>query len=210
MKKINFNIIYYFCLGIFILSGLFRTMQQIFDPLEILAYALLIIKIIKDNVEECKKIKSIKDINKKKILINVGILALFGVAFAFSRDVTLVKFILLIYAFKGLEFEKCVKVDLYVRTIGVIAVLLLCKVGVIEDILVTRGDIVRHSLGFYHPNVFGDNISLIFFDYIYLSLYNQSITWKKIAIYSIIGIGLSTIIYFVSNTRSAILAILDS
>ena len=104
MKKINFNIIYYFCLGIFILSGLFRTMQQIFDPLEILAYALLIIKIIKDNVEECKKIKSIKDINKKKILINVGILALFGVAFAFSRDVTLVKFILLIYAFKGLEF----------------------------------------------------------------------------------------------------------
>ena len=55
------------------------------------------IKIIKDNVEECKKIKSIKDINKKKILINVGILALFGVAFAFSRDVTLVKFILLIY-----------------------------------------------------------------------------------------------------------------
>lgn len=208
MKKINFNIIYYFCLGIFILSGLFRTMQQIFDPLEILAYALLIIKIIKDNVEECRKIKSIQDINKKKILINVGILALFGVAFAFSRDVTLVKFILLIYAFKGLEFEKCVKVDLYVRTIGVIAVLLLCKVGAIEDILVTRGDIVRHSLGFYHPNVFGDNISLIFFDYIYLSLYNQSITWKKIAIYSIIGIGLSTIIYFVSNTRSAILAIL--
>ena len=57
MKKINFNIIYYFCLGIFILSGLFRTMQQIFDPLEILAYALLIIKIITDNLGEYGKRK---------------------------------------------------------------------------------------------------------------------------------------------------------
>ena len=80
MKKINFNIIYYFCLGIFILSSLFRTMQQIFDPLEIVAYVLLMIKIIKDNIEE---FKDWKNINKRKILINLGILILFGIAFIF-------------------------------------------------------------------------------------------------------------------------------
>ena len=205
MKKINFNIIYYFCLAIFILSSLFRTFQQIFDPLEIVAYIFLMVKIIKDNIEE---FKDIKNINKKRILIKVGILILFGIAFIFSRDVTLVKFILLIYAFKEIEFNKCVKVDLYVRTIGIIAVLLLCQMGIIEDIIDTRGDIVRHSLGFYHPNVFGDNLVLIFFDYIYLNVYNQKISWKKMIVFSIIGIILSVITYFVSNTRSSILAML--
>ncbi len=204
MKKINFNIIYYFCLAIFILSSLFRTMQQIFDPLEIVAYVLLIIKIIKDNIEE---FKDWKNINKRKILINLGILILFGIAFFFSRDVTLVKFILLIYAFKGVSFHNCVKVDLYVRAIGVITVLLLCKVGIIEDVLVTRGEIVRHSLGFYHPNVFGDNVVLLFFEYIYLQIYDKETSWKNIITYSAIGIALSIITYFVSNTRSAILAI---
>ena len=78
MKKINFNIIYYFCLAIFILSSLFRTMQQIFDPLEIVAYVLLMIKIIKDNIEE---FKDWENINKRKVLINFGILILFGIAF---------------------------------------------------------------------------------------------------------------------------------
>lgn len=61
--------------------------------------------------------------------------------------------------FKKINIESVYRISLRIIIIGIISVLFLCLIGILPDILTSRDtleqiDYNRHSLGFYHSNVF--------------------------------------------------------
>ena len=54
----------------------------------------------------------------------------------------------------GIKAKKLAGISLAVRVPAVITAAILSQIGIIEDQIYTRGNVVRHSMGFIHPNCF--------------------------------------------------------
>ncbi|MBP3275666.1 hypothetical protein [Kandleria sp.] len=66
-----------------------------------------------------------------------------------------------IVAAKYIDFDKIVKLTYYVELIMTLIVIYLFQTGVITELTMYRGSMVRHSLGFIHPNQLGMRIFLL-------------------------------------------------
>ena len=60
-----------------------------------------------------------------------------------------------IVASKYIDFDRIIKIAYAILLIMIPLVLLLCFAGFIEDRILFRGSVIRHSLGFAHPNWLG-------------------------------------------------------
>ncbi len=159
LSKYKLNLFFYIPLIIFVSSSYFRTFQSFFNIFEIVATLLLAIGIFFNlNKMSDKEIK---------ITMITGFTAC--LIFLIARDITIIKFFLFIFAAYNIKFQQCVKIDFNIRFVCLIAVLLLNFIGIIPSVDITRGEIMRYSFGFSHPNNFAYKILIMLFEYFYLN-----------------------------------------
>ena len=76
---------------------------------------------------------------------------------------------MMIFACKGLDFQKIVKRDLYTRILFGVIMLYLWLSGIAPDVTSDYNGIVRHSMGFQNPNHVGIIAFIIIMEILYLS-----------------------------------------
>jgi hypothetical protein len=129
--------------------------------------------------------------NIRKIVLFFCFFLLFIVSIFFKlRVVTLATLglFLLVYNSNFLNFYKILKIDLWIRIISIVSLSTMYFIGFFpseDNVLVLRGSVLRLSMGFNHPNVFGSYylyliISLLLYvnsviDINYLSVYKKAI-----------------------------------
>lgn len=110
---------------------------------------------------------------KEFIIIHIGII-LSLIILMKSKDVDIFIMIIVILSTAGINFRKVVKIDFFIRLLGVSFTILLSTIGITKDFIMYRfEDIsniakIRHSLGFIHPNTLSVNIFILLLGYLFL------------------------------------------
>lgn len=200
-RYIEKNTLFYIAYFIFIFSSIVLEYSELsyYDNLDILRkilllliYALLMLKILIDNKSSIKY-----------LLIIGSILSCFFLSYYFSGYSILFKVALLICAAKDIDFNKLIKFDIKIKTIFVMIVIGLCLFGVIPDYIFNRGtdEVLRHSLGFIHPNILAGLIMTLCFEWVYLRFYKMKI-YDYLLVITLFGA-----IYFITDSRTSTIAV---
>lgn len=189
--KYNNILFFYIPLMIFVMSSYFRTFQSFFNYFEVIATGLLLLGIF----------WNLNKITKKEMMRMLIVGVVTGIIFLVSKDITIIKFFLFIFSAYNIKFNQCVKFDLIIRMICFITVLILNALDIIPSFDITRGDIMRYSFGFYHPNDFAYKILIMLFEYFYLN------NFKSVFRNSIITLFIVCFLDYYTNSRTAELLI---
>ncbi len=145
-------------------------------------------------------------------LIIVGIVTAFIVyATIVSGHKTLMSTWIFIVASRHVDFDKFIKISYYIQLFAFIIIIYMFFSGYISDYTIHRGNVIRHSLGFSHPNQLGISVFLLlvcrcyykrnkmtFFD-ISLILVAAALVYKiansKTSFYSLIILAIVSAIY---------------
>lgn len=152
-----------------------------------------------------KILLDVKDIfkSKKKIKINYFYLLFFIsslIIFYITKSKSLVYFVVFILAAKDVDFNHILKSQFRTQLIIFAFVLFSCFVGIIPDLTVDRGVLIRHSWGWNSPNCLMLNIFELSTIYLYLKR-------KNLKLYHFIIIGLILLFgYYITNSRMGLLA----
>ncbi len=120
------------------------------DSMAIVIFALLMAQIV-----------LFQEYSKKELLI-IAITSLFIIiATLNSNHNTMISTWIFIIASKNINFEKAIKITYFVQLFTVLLVLLLFFSGRIDEHTIYRGSMLRHSLGFSHPNQLGIRVFLL-------------------------------------------------
>lgn len=106
---------------------------------------------------------------KKKFFKFIVISFFIIISTIITKNLVLLKLVLLLLGSKSIDFNKIVKFDCCIRSIFVICVVILHYMGMTNDYLTLRDNILRNSMGFSHPNIFALNILIINMGMLYLS-----------------------------------------
>lgn len=114
----------------------------------------------------------IRKIYKTDVLRNVLVLGAIALV-ALLLDKKLAMLFVFVYAFSNCRFDSLVRIDFAVRLTGFIATCIFCSLGLAEDYVLqtyrVNGELVlRHSLGYAHPNTCFLMIFVILVDYLLL------------------------------------------
>ena len=112
--------------------------------------------------------------------------------------------ILLIYNSKKINIESVYRISLRIIIIGIISVLFLCLIGILPDILTSRDtleqiDYNRHSLGFYHSNVFP--LLIFYLEVYYICIVKEKVRDSVIVLFMIFAV----IVNVFCRSRNAII-----
>ena len=110
--------------------------------------------------------------------------------------------VMFIVASKEANFYKMISVAYIILIIMLPLIILLCFAGVLQDVVMYRNDIVRHSLGFLHPNKLGLKVFQLIGCHYCLrkgNLYFRDFLYMLFALW---------FVYYYPNTQTAILGIL--
>lgn len=115
-----------------------------------------------------------------------------------SKDNLLLKVFILSIAFGDIEFKKFIKLDVIIRIIFMCVVISLYNIGLTENYFMYREDgTMRSSMGFAHPNNFGQYLLVICIDIVLLR-------FKKLKFVDYVYVLLSIIlINYFSNSRTS-------
>lgn len=121
----------------------------------------------------------------------------------FSKSSIFIFFLLFLFASKSIEVEKFITYDFVLRIFTVVLVVLLNKIGVLQDnILVRDSGVIRHSLGFVSPNTIGVLVFCIVVDYLIIK-------WKNVNLLDFFTLGIVTYVLFrITGSRTASLLII--
>lgn len=145
----------------------------------------------------------IKTYSKKEIIV-ISSLFIFSFILIYScNDYGLFKLVLFITSLKNVKLEKCISIDLYIRSFLVILVLLLYLLNIAPDVTSYFNGTTRHSLGFTNPNNLGMHVLILSFDILCLNNYKISI--KK---YLIIVLLLAFSDYFTGSRSTTYILLL--
>lgn len=88
----------------------------------------------------------------------------------YSNGIFLETLLLIIIVLKN-EFKKIVKIDFYIKLLVLILILTFNYLGLTNGVFETmlRGNVLRSSLGFYHPNTFAMFLMILCFEFMYIS-----------------------------------------
>lgn len=159
ISKYSETLFFFLPLITFVASSYFRTFQAFFDILEVIVTLMLAIGIV----------LNLNKMSDKEIRIATLTGIIVGLIFLISRDITIIKFFLFILAAYNINFRKCIEVDFNIRIVCLLLVLLLNHIGIIPSVDITRGEMMRYSFGFSHPNNFAYKILIVLFEYFYLN-----------------------------------------
>lgn len=138
----------YYVIGIYLFS-LFvfdtcvqSTMQVVFNLTKISRYLCYLIFIV----------YSIMDTRKnKKITLKTIVFFLIAILITFfSKQKDYLLMILFLYTIKDLDYNKIIKICLFIYAPSFFITVILSLLGIIPDWTYTRGSLIRHSLGFYY------------------------------------------------------------
>lgn len=93
--------------------------------------------------------------NFEEMVVIGSITAFIALATINSNHKTMMSTWIFIVAAKHLNIDKAIKVSYFVQLMMVIAVIYMFYIGMIDETVMYRGSILRHSLGFTHPNQLG-------------------------------------------------------
>ena len=163
-KNIRINIhevIFVVCYIFLLLSVLFERVYFIRNYLNYFEYFSISILFL-NYITDLK-------FTRKNLFVFLIISIFVGISTIITKNLVLMKMILLLLGSKSIEFKKILKIDVIIRTILVILVLIFHFNGMTNDYLTLRDGILRNSMGFAHPNIFGLNILIINMEILYIS-----------------------------------------
>lgn len=135
--------------------------------------------------------------NLKEIAIVLLMTLFIAYATVQSGHKTMMSTWIFIVATKNIDFDKLMKLAYYAQIIFTCVVIYLFLIGYIKEITLYRDSILRHSLGFSHPNQLGVRI----FQLIVCRCYNRR---KNISFYDAIICALSAyFIHVVCDSKTA-------
>lgn len=145
-----------------------------------------------------------KNIDKNKVIL-LSLVTISGlISYFLTTDTTIIELIIIVMASLGLDFDKVVKKDFIAKILILILIVSCYYLGyTTSDFTILRNGELRSSFGFYHPNIFGLYIMILFLEYIYI---------KKIKNIKLIliAIFLAASIDITANSRSAVLGIIGA
>lgn len=157
------------------------------DQIAVLIFALLFLEIVV--FQRYKKTES--------ILIMI-ITAFIVISTIKSHDNMMMSTWMFIVASKYVDFDQVIVISYYILFFMIAAVVALCLTGIIPDLAFHRGSLLRHSLGFSHPNALGMRVSQLVLTRCYVKRNRMTILDYAIVIASIV------FVYFVPNCQTAV------
>ena len=139
-----------------------------------------------------------------KHMIYQWIFVIFGISIVmlstfFSGTSTFLFFSLFFIGAFNIDIHSFLKNDLKIRIFMLLLIFSLFLIGVFPDMISYRGDIIRHSLGFRHPNTLGAFIFLICFEILLVN-------WNNLRFkHYFISISLLFLNNYINNSRSSLL-----
>lgn len=138
-----------------------------------------------------------------KSFLIILLLSVVGVySYLKTNDTLFIKFFLVMICASNIPFDKLVKYDLSIKLVLLFSLVFLYYLGFTNSFVVMRGDLVRKSFGFYHPNTFAMYLTFIYFEYIYLKKSNIRLE------HLLFGFLIVFIILKFSDSRTAVLCLL--
>ena len=150
----------YFILALFFGSEvlLSSTIEKIFiwekdslnDAMAIITLGLLLMQIVFFQVYQIEELALIAVVSVPIIIATIN-----------SEHNTMISTWIFIIAAKYIDFDKAARLSYYVELLMTLVVFYIFATGVISEYTIYRGSILRHSLGFIHPNQLGVRIFLL-------------------------------------------------
>ncbi len=190
------NTVFYPCFVLWYASEIvFRTNIEYNGILESgITYFVLVVLLIQDIFYQQYKKKEVLII----LICSTPILA----SALMCKDNSVLSAWIFIISFQNCEFNRIVKYAYKVLSIIIPIIILLCLLGLIPDKILYRNNIVRHSLGFSHPNQLG----LVVFQWLLCRVY---LFWDKIGGFDFISlVVLSILIQRITDSQTATISIL--
>jgi len=193
-KKLDSQTLFYFCFGLWYGTEIFFkstiSLPNIESFITFFVSFLLFIQIVffqSYDVEELVKI--------------IPISAIIAVSTINSGEFYLLSAWLFVVAFKDADMDRVMRISFKMLTVGILTIIILFTIGVIPEVTIYRGHVLRHSLGFDHPNQMG----MAFFQWVlcYCYLYWDMIGIPDIVLFS----ALSYIVYYVADSQTSIVCI---
>lgn len=196
MKQNIGNVLFFIGFFLLQLSIIFFNVEFLHSYLNDIKFLSLIILAI-GSIIKLSKIKI-----RLKSFVIIVLLSIVGIySYYKTEDTLFIKFFLVMLCASNIPFERLVKYDFMIKLILLISLLSLYFLGFTDSFVVMRGDLIRKSFGFYHPNTFAMYLTLIYFDYIYLKKSNMK--YRHI----LLGITFVFIILKFSDSRTAVLCL---
>ena len=108
---------------------------------------------------------------------------------------------LLILGCKETGLPRTVKASFVMLAVSIPSFFILCKAGVLQDILIYRGSTPRHALGFVHPNSLGLFVFLLCACWFYIR--DEKLRWPDY----IAAVAAAAFTWAIPNTRAACMAL---
>lgn len=136
LEKMSFNeILYLLIYTMTLTSTMLGQIIVLKAPLKIMSNLAIIIMLIKFIVQSTKY-------KKKTLLIMIFTLLIATISYIKSREIALIKLVLLVLASYGIEFKKIVKYDIKLKSILMLIVIIAYNLGMTNIFLKYRDD--RH------------------------------------------------------------------
>ncbi len=136
LEKMSFNeILYLLIYTMTLTSTMLGQIIVLKAPLKIMSNLAIIIMLIKFIVQSTKY-------KKKTLLIMIFTLLIATISYIKSREIALIKLVLLVLASYGIEFKKIVKYDIKLKSILMLIVIIAYNLGMTNVFLKYRDD--RH------------------------------------------------------------------
>lgn len=139
---------------------------------------------------------------KKEIVLIILITIPIIISTQLSGYNTILSAWMFIVAAKGIKLDKVIKATYIVQIIMISIVFFLCILGMIPDCIMMRNGVIRHSMGFNHPNMLGLRLFQMTVCHCYLRRKKYNL-----GDYLLILI-IDILVYFVPNSQSTFLCIL--
>ena len=136
---------------------------------------------------------------KKEIMILGGITFLVAIVTIISNDKIFAKSLIVLAAFKGINFEKFIKKDFKYRFLLVLIIVISSFIGLTDISTDLYRNGIRYSFGFQHPNNFAQYITILGFECAYI-LHNRKKLWTLLVMIIIFIIN-----YFFINSRTSMI-----
>ena len=162
-KKIFYNnIIFYFAYFIILFAWVFSNVKYVDGICDILLKVSYIIL-------SALFLLKINRLSKKELIISLIIFAVSFISWRISTNPTFFILYLLVLNSKDIDLKKLIVKDYKIKLIFLLIIIILYYLGYTNSFVTHRSNgILRSSMGFAHPNIFGSYVFSIYCEYIYI------------------------------------------
>ena len=199
MKRIknNFEFLFYVTYIIFLVSNMFSNVKCISNFLGFLPHLVIINLVI-------LLFLNIKNLTKKEFFFVFLILIFVFISSRFANNNSILILYLFIINSKQINLNKFIKQSYKFKFLFLFIIVSLYFMGFTNNFIMHREDgLIRSSMGFSHPNIFGLYVFSIFCEYIYIN--HKKIGTFTLTVFSLI---VAFIISYFSDSRGSFVSVM--